>query len=63
MEAVILDGAKLIGTWRHSLKSGKMTICVEPLTAISDKTKERIYAKAMKLSRFWDKELEGVIYK
>lgn len=63
VEAVILDGAKLLGTWRHTLKSDKMFICVEPLASISQGAKERIEAKAKRLARFWDKELESITYK
>lgn len=63
VEAVIFEGAKLLGTWRHSLKGDKLTISVEPMAStITDKAKEKIQSKAEKLARFWRKELESVIY-
>ena len=62
VEAVIFEGAKLLGTWRHSLKGDKMTIWVEPIAAITDKAKEKIHAKSGKLARFWQKKLESVMY-
>ena len=63
VEAVILDGVRLVGTWRHVRKGGRIIVCVEPLATISEGAKKRIEAKSKKLARFWGKELESVVYR
>lgn len=62
VESVILDGAKVIGTWRHTLKGSGMTVNINPMAKISDAAKKRIKAKAEKLASFWEKKLVAVAY-
>ncbi|MEO1771848.1 DNA glycosylase AlkZ-like family protein [Candidatus Enterococcus ferrettii] len=63
VESVILEGSKLLGTWRHVLKGQKLMIQIEPLTTISLDTQKRIYGKMNKIALFWKKDLVDVVYK
>jgi hypothetical protein len=60
VEAVILNGTEVIGTWRHSLKGRKMTIQLFPLRKISKNELRQIQEKAEELAAFWKKELSAV---
>ncbi|MDL2258778.1 winged helix DNA-binding domain-containing protein [Eubacteriales bacterium OttesenSCG-928-K08] len=62
VEAVVLDGTNVIGTWRHSLKGNKMSINICPMANISAACDKRIKSKAEKLALFWKKELDAITY-
>lgn len=62
VESVVLDGVKVIGTWRHALKGNRMTVTISPMAKISPAAGKRIQRKAEKLAVFWEKQLDAVLY-
>ncbi|QQO08761.1 DNA glycosylase AlkZ-like family protein [Breznakiella homolactica] len=61
VEAVVLDGTKALGTWRHSMKGKQMDLRVFPFGTISAASRKRINRRAEELAFFWGKELGSVI--
>lgn len=62
VEAVILDGEKAVGTWRHTLKGRKMSLEVNQFTKIKAASRKKVQAKAEKLAAFWEKTLDSVVF-
>ncbi len=61
VEAVVLEGTKALGTWRHIMKGKQMDLQVFPFGIISAASRKRITRKAEELAAFWGKELGTVI--
>lgn len=62
VEAVIIDGAKIAGTWRHTLKDNKMSIQVFPFGKIKLSSRMKIQTKTERLADFWEKQLDAVVF-
>lgn len=62
VEALVLAGDQAVGTWRHRLKGRKMSLEVCPFTAISAATRNKIQTRAEKLAKFWEKQLDSVVF-
>lgn len=62
VEAVILEGTELLGTWRHTLKGKKMSLQVYPFRKIKASSKKKISRQAEHLAFYWVKELDSVTY-
>lgn len=62
VEAVIVDGDKAVGTWRHNLKGQKLSLQINEFTKIKATTRKKVLAKAEKLALFWDKTLDSITF-
>lgn len=62
VEAVVLDGGKAAGTWRHTVKGRKMSLEVSQFAKIKAASRKKIEARAAKLAAFWGKSLDSVIF-
>ena len=62
VEAVVLEGARILGTWRHEMKGRKLSLNVAPLGKIGVRSRKKIEARAEELASFWDRMLDRVTY-
>lgn len=62
VEAVIIDGDKAVGTWRHNLKGQKLSLQINEFTKIKATSRKKISAKAERLALFWEKTLDSVTF-
>jgi len=62
VEAVVLEGDKAIGTWRHTLKGRKMSMEISPFGKIKTASRKKVQHMAERLAVFWDKSLDLVTF-
>lgn len=62
VEAVILIGTRVAGTWRHEVKGKTISFTFFPNGRITVAEKKKILAKAKSLAVFWNKQLQNVTY-
>lgn len=60
VEAVIVSGTELAGTWRHTAKGKNIEFNIAPFKNFNAREKKQIKEKSEKIARFMDKKLTGV---
>lgn len=60
VEALVIEGDKAMGTWRHTLKGKKMSLEVSQFSKIKTASRKRLKTRAEKLAHFWEKQLDTV---
>lgn len=63
VEAILLIGNQLSGTWRHEIKGKKITFNFTLFHKIKAVDKKKIQQKALQLAKFYEKELTDIKYK
>ena len=62
VEALVLDGDKAVGTWRHTLKGQKMSLEVSQFSTIKVASRKKLRSRVERLAEFWEKKLDAITF-
>lgn len=60
IEAVVLDGGRVIGTWRYTRKTKGLLFYVAPFYPLSQRLRREITKKAKAIADFLEQEVVGI---